>query len=499
MNCLQFLGIRPAYAWCVVFAIEVLSTRADVVTDWNQLLLDAMRSQNAGPTGGSRTAAMVHAAIYDAVNSILRTHEPYRFRLTASAEASSEAAALGAAYHAAVVLCPSNQGVFDVHYASTLAALPAGPGRDEGLRIGREVAARMLEWRGADGSTTQVPYIPSDAPGAWRRTGPDFRPPLDPHWGFVEPFGIPSVMNFPLPPPPGLDTADYTDAFEEVRRLGAHAAHSRTQEQTEIGLFWAYDRGGMGPPPLLYNQIVQVIAKQRGNTLAENARLFALINLAQADAGIACWAVKYQYNFWRPVTALQAGDTDGNADTEADPAWEPLGAPGSGVRPDFTPPFPSYPSGHATFGSAVFRILERFYGRDDVAFRATSDELPGHVRSFRSFSQADEENALSRVYLGVHWIFDQREGQHLGWAVADYLFFNALRPVATEPRLSAPLRLPDGSFALHLSSPAGTRWSLKSSENLQAWSLLVSDTGPFTHIEPPGSPLLRFYHAVKAE
>jgi hypothetical protein len=475
------------------------SSLADVVTDWNQLLLDALRAENAAPTGGSRTAAMVHAAIYDAINSVLRTHEPYRFSLPGAPGALPEAAGLAAAYHTLTVLCPSKRALFDAKYASTFAALPSGPGRDEGLRIGHEVATRMLEWRGDDGSTTDVPYIPSDAPGAWRRTAPDFRPPLAPNWGFVKPFAVPSTDSFPVPPPPRLDDVAYAHAFDEVKAMGARTGHTRTIDQTEIGIFWAYDRGGMGPPPILYNQLVQVIAQQQGNSLVENARLFALINLAQVDAGIVCWAAKYQYNFWRPITAIQTASSDGNPDTNADPAWEPLGAPGAGVRPDFTPPFPSYPSGHATFGGAVCRMLERFYGRDDISYPCTSDELSGVVRHYRSFSQADEENALSRVYLGVHWMFDQRVGQASGWAIADYVFHNLLRPIPTSPELSVPLRLPDGSYAIHLATPFGKRFSIKASENLGTWSLLTTAPGPFTFIDPPNARATRFYLAVEGD
>lgn len=169
------------------------------------------------------------------------------------------------------------------------------------------------------------------------------------------------------------------------------------------------------------------------------------------------------------------------------------------MRPDFTPPFPSYPSGHATFGAAVCRILERFYGRDDVSFSATSDELPGVRRWYRGFSQADEENALSRIYLGVHWIFDQRAGQASGWAIAEYVFHNVFCPISSPPRLSGPLRLPDGSYALHLSALAGRQYTLKASENLQTWSLLARQTGPFTFIDPAGAQPARFYLAVEGE
>lgn len=298
--------------------------------------------------------------------------------------------------------------------------------------------------------TRAVPYIPSDAPGAWRRTPPDYRPPLAPNWGRVQPFGIPGVDAFPLPPPPALDSPEYLHPFEQLRQWGAKEPRSRTAEETEVGLFWAYDRGGMGPPPILYNQMAAEVARLQGNGLAENARLFALLNLAQADAGIVCWAIKYRYNFWRPLTAIREAAFDGNPETLPEPDWEPLGAPGSGVRPDFTPPFPSYPSGHAAFGGAIFRVLERYYGTDEISFACGSDELPGVVRTYQTLSQADEENALSRIYLRVHWSFDQRQG----------------------------------------------RVALESSTDLRAWSSVSNHLGPFTVIESAEVTGSHFYRAL---
>jgi len=182
----------------------------------------------------------------------------------------------------------------------------------------------------------------------------------------------------------------------------------------------------MGAPPALYNQLVQTIAKQKHNTTVENARLFALANVAMADAGIAAWDCKFVDNLWRPVTAIHAAATDGNPDTIADPTWEPLGAPGGGVVPNFTPPFPAYVSGHATFGAAVCEVLKDFYHTDNIHFTLASDELPGVMRSFNSFTRAAAENGVSRIYLGIHWQFDNTEGQTLGRQIADFVFAHTL-------------------------------------------------------------------------
>jgi hypothetical protein len=218
-------------------------------------------------------------------------------------------------------------------------------------------------------------------------------------------------------------------AYNEVKSLGAKGSTTRTADQTEIALFWAYDAGGLGTPPGMYDQQVAVIARQQDNSLVENARLFALVNMAQADAGIASWHSKYTYDFWRPVTAIHRGDEDGNALTRADDDWQPLGAPGFGDGTDFTPPFPAYVSGHATFGAAVYRVLADYYRTDRMRFTLSSDEMPGVTRRYSRFSQAADENARSRIYMGVHWNFDDSMGQRMGRQVADITFDQELEPI----------------------------------------------------------------------
>src|SRR5262249_7457698 len=232
----------------------------------------------------------------------------------------------------------------------------------------------------------------------------------------------------------------------EVKNLGGDGVttpSTRTDEQTQIAFFWGYDGSpGLATPPRLYNQIAEVLAAQKHNTVVENARFFALINLAMADAGICAWDAKYDYTFWRPVTGIRQADTDLNPDTLANPYWTPLGAPAdNGSGTNFTPAFPSYASGHATFGGALFETMKDFFGTDNISFTIGSDEFNGITRdqngnvrpvvfrSFTSFSQAMEENGQSRIYLGIHWAFDKTEGIALGRRVGDYVFDHAFTPI----------------------------------------------------------------------
>ena len=251
-----------------------------------------------------------------------------------------------------------------------------------------------------------------------------------------------------------MDSPDYAAAYDEVKRLGGDGVVTpteRTPEQTQIGTYWAYDgTPSLCAPPRLYNQITLQIAEQMGSDDVEVARLLALVNVAMADAGMAVWESKYFYVFWRPVTGIRESDAgtgptgagDGNPETAGDPTFSPLGAPASNLSgPNFTPPFPSYPSGHAGLGGALFQILRKFYGTDDIAFSFVSDEFNGVTmgndgsvrpllpRRFSSLSQAEEENGQSRIYLGIHWVFDKTESIALGRRVGDYVFDHAFLPM----------------------------------------------------------------------
>jgi hypothetical protein len=396
--------------------------QGDAVLAWINTMVDVLRNP-AGNVGlASRTMAMMSAAVYDAVNDIKRTDAVFKINVRAPHWASAEAAASEAAYTVLSSLDPGMSPLLSATMAQSLAAVPSGAARSAGVAVGRKVADGILSWRANDGSATKVPYVPGTAPGQWRPTPPDYTVAWGPEWGQVTPFAVASPAAFLPPPPPALTSPEYAAAQNQVESLGAINSTTRTPDQTQAAIFWAYDTPAGGTPPVHYDQIVEDIALQMHNTLAQNARLFGLVNIAQGDAGIVAWDAKYTYNRWRPVTAIPLANTIGNPGLVADPNWTPLGSPNVPGQPNFTPPFPSYVSGHATFGAAVFTMLADFYGTDNIHFTIGSDQLPGVTRSFDSFSAASLENAWSRIYLGIHFWFDESAGMTAGADVANTIF-----------------------------------------------------------------------------
>jgi membrane-associated phospholipid phosphatase len=404
--------------------------------------------------------AIVHIAIFDAVNAIAGHYKSYTDLLPVHADTSIHAAIAQAAHDTLVSLFPSQTQQFHEFHAEDLGKIADGHKKAAGIELGKNAAAAILALRASDGSQHPEPhvgidFITSDEPGKWRQDPISKLPlALGAHWGEVRPFVLKSGHQFRTPVPPSLNSPEYTKAFAEVKAVGGDGVVTptvRTPDQTEIGIYWAYDgTPSLCAPPRLYNQIAAQIADERRSNVVEFARLLALLNMAMADAGIAIWESKYHYQFWRPVTAVREADDgtgptgsgDGNSATFGDLKFTPLGAPASNLNgPNFTPPFPAYPSGHAGFGGAIFQILRHFYGTDRIPFTFVSDEFNGETldnqghmrplvpRSFSSLSQAEEENGQSRIYLGIHWIFDKTEGINQGRRVADYVFKNALEPL----------------------------------------------------------------------
>jgi PAP2 superfamily len=385
-----------------------IPARGDVVTDWNNAALDAIRAGNTNPPIASRSLAILHVSIYDAVNGIARTHEPYLVQSAVQASASREAAASAAAHEALVNLFPASTSSFDALHAAILATIPEGNHKANGIVWGEFVANQILAARANDGSNAVVPPPGGSGPGVWVPTPPAFLPYLLPQWGFVMPFAMSSSSQFRPPGPPSLDSERYAADYNEVKALGAAVGSTRTEEQTEIALFWA-DGAGTETPPGHWNSIAQIIAAAQENTLEENARLFALLNIATADAAICAWDAKYTFHFWRPVTAI--------AFVEPGLNWMSF---------IITPPFPDYVSGHSTFSGAAATVIPLFYGTEDLPFTTGSDFLPGVYRSFATCLDAAEEAAVSRLYGGIHFRSANEDGLEAGisigeWAVTHYL------------------------------------------------------------------------------
>ena len=369
-----------------------IPANGDVVTDWNDAALDAIRTGNTAPPVASRSLAILHVSIYDAVNGIARTYEPYLVQSEASSSASREAAASAAAHDALVNLFPANASTFDALHAAILTAIPNGPQKTAGIVWGEFLAGQILAARANDGWNATVPPPGGSGPGVWVPTPPAFLPYALPQWGFVVPFGMSSSSQIRPPGPPSLDSQQYAADYDEVKELGAAVGSTRTAEQTEIALFWA-DGAGTETPPGHWNSIAQIIADAQGNTLEQNARLFALLNIAMADAAICAWDAKYEFHFWRPVTAIAFAEPQLN--------WMSF---------IVTPPFPDYTSGHSTFSAAAATVLPLFFGTEDLPFTTGSDFLPDVYRNFATCFDAAEEAALSRIYGGIHFRSASEDG-----------------------------------------------------------------------------------------
>jgi membrane-associated phospholipid phosphatase len=385
------------------------------VVQWNKTLLSIVRTPGAQPATihPTRSFAIMHAAIYDAVNAIDGTHKPYLVRLSASHFASQEAAAAAAAHEVLVKLYPNFQATLDDQLQHALAQL-ANAGRADGIQIGKTVADRILALRANDGSNVPpIPYVFGTASGDYQSTPPNFpNQPQFTHWSGVNPFALESANQFRPGGPPKLTSDRYADAFDQVKSLGIAGSTTATADQALTGHFWN------GAIQNYWNEIAQTASLAHNLTTAENARLFALLNLSFADSVIAFYDAKYTYNFWRPVTAIRAAATDGNPETEADPNWLP--------EVGNTTPDPSYPGAHAVISAAGAEVLTSFFRKHHFAFDVTSEVMPGKTRSFTSFPAAAEEATLSRIFAGVHFLFDLTSGQRLGDDVADFVVDNFL-------------------------------------------------------------------------
>ncbi|HVU18863.1 MAG TPA: phosphatase PAP2 family protein [Candidatus Didemnitutus sp.] len=390
---------------------------------WNHQAMDATRLARNPPPMSSFFFATFHAAIFDAVNGITRTHQGWLVNDPAPAGADMDAAAAGAAHKVMMALwsTTSNPRNLQVAYEKALARIPDGQAKTDGIAWGEHVADLILAKIATAGYNKPIPgkYTSTEA-GKWRETPAAFRPPLLPFWGHVRPFTMTSADQFRCPPPETLGSEAYAEELAFVAKHGARDNAERTEYETLSTPFWNDDLGTCTPPGH-WNMIAADLAQRKNLSVPEAARLFALLNFAQADAAISCWETKFYYNVWRPETALREINQQLNPKAE--------------VIPDFipnmpSPPFPSYTSGHSTFSAAGARLLAWYFGTDDIEFDVTSDALPGAVRHFTKLSDAQKEAGMSRVVGGIHTMSDNLEAQKAGVKIADWVTDHTLLAVA---------------------------------------------------------------------
>jgi hypothetical protein len=403
----------------------LLST--DPVLQFNEAVLNAIRAERPSLGFLTRDLTIVHVAIYDAVNAIDQIATPFLVQVDAPPDASPEAAAAAAGLFTGAALFPTDAALFQTAYRAVLADIPDGSGKDDGIAVGRYVAEQTLIDRIPDGANAVVDYTPGDNPGDWRPTLPNFAPAQTPQWPFVTPFALDSGSQFRAPPPPDLTSAEYTAAYNEVKDYGRVDSTVRTPEQTETARFWEGKAGTVNFPGY-WNEIAASAAQSQYNTLDQNAQLFAELNVAMADAVIGHFDIKYTYNRWRPITAIQLADQTGNPDTIPDPDWLPLLN---------TPPNPSYVSGHAAASGAASTVLADFFGTDSISTDLRSDDLPDVTHSFASFSAAATEAENSVVWGGLHFRYDVTAGQTLGESVAGFVDQNFFQPLPRAAHLRA--------------------------------------------------------------
>lgn len=419
-------------------ACEILEDRqllsADAVVKWNNAVLDAIRVDKTAPPKASRDLAIVHTAIFDAVNSIDREFAPFLASVVADPRASKEAAIAAAAHETLVAIFPAQQATFDAIYTTALSVIPDGRSETDGVNVGRAIAGQVLAARANDGSSTSVVYTAGTEAGDWAPTPPAFLNPLLPQWPQVKPWIMTSGDQFRPKAPPKISGKAYAKDLNAVKQIGSASSTTRTSDQTAIAHFWA-NGPGTTTPPGHWNVVAQIAAEQKQTSLSQNAHLFAVLNTTLADAAIVSWDAKYVYDLWRPVTAIRQADTDNNAATVKDPLWTPLLV---------TPPFPTYTSGHSTFSGAGAAVLKGFFGTDRMRFVLPS-ETPGVAdRVFTSFSQAAIESGVSRIYAGIHFNFDNVEGLNSGAKLGEF----ALRRFLTRPDVPVSARLTGGELLI---------------------------------------------------
>jgi hypothetical protein len=397
---------------CILFTLGILFPSvsvADVVTEWNQSAGACVLEAKIYPFAGTRVMAIVHTAMFDAINSIEGRYTPYKFKVSASTGSSPEAAGVAAAHAALVQLFPEQKSALDAAYAASLAQIPDGPGKTTGIAVGEEVAAKVLEWRASDGADAANTYRPITTPGTYVTT--TF--PIGTQWGSVTPWVMEHGSQFRPAPPPALSSAEWAADYNEIKEIGAKKSARRSSEQTEVARFWTITG------PQSFDPIVRQLATTPGRSLSQNARLFALVEMAVADSYIAVFDAKYTFNFWRPITAIRNGDMDGNDATARDPGWEPL---------IDTPLHPEYPCAHCINSGAARAVLESEFGTGPNPLTMSSTTAPGVVHKWASIAEYAEEVSVTRIYGGIHYRNSTVVGKAMGKKLGELAVQNYLKP-----------------------------------------------------------------------
>ena len=402
--------------WGAVPVMAVLlagAVRADEVTDWHEHMLGTLITAGTNPIVSTRDAALVSSAVFDAVNGIERRYEPIHVSADAPRGASKRAAAVQAAYVILVTRYSGQATSLNAKRTASLAAIAdGGKSMERGVEWGQEVAEAILDWRSTDGFTPTPPAFNGGTdPGQWRPTPPAGLSGLLPQWATMTPWGILSSDQFLPAAPPALDSALYAAEFDEVKEMGSSTSTTRTADQTDFCKLWQ-----TSTPTFLWTRVALDLIADTDNNLSDNAHLLATMSLSTADAIISCWNAKYEYEFWRPITAIRLATTDGNDDTIQDGSWTPLLT---------TPPFPEYTSGHSSASAAAATVLANYFG-DETSFTVKSHTNLSWTRSFSSFSAALDEVADARVFAGIHFRTACDVGRAAGTDVAAYILENLM-------------------------------------------------------------------------
>jgi hypothetical protein len=397
-----------------MFLCSAAIARADAVTDWNAIAVATMGGQN--PFNQARLLATTQLAVFEAVNAITGRYEPYLGTIVAPAGASPSAAAIAAAHGVLKFYFPGSAAALDSAKAASLAALPdSTAAKDAGVATGEAAAAAMISARANDGSAPAEFHVPASTdPGVWQLT-PSCTAGAGVllQWRNVTPFGIQSAADFLADPPPALTSNDYAKNYNEVKAVGRFDSAERPQDRTDVAKFYA-----AASPGYVMNLAGRQVALAQGRSIEHNARAFALINMAISDSLVASFGTKYHYNFWRPETAIRAGDTDSNAKTDADIDWKPL---------ILTPCFPGYASNHASGSYGGAEVLRRLYGAGGHAIKIANANTPDVEFNYTKFDDITADIDDARVYGGIHFRFDQEGGARLGRDVGTYVYLRNLR------------------------------------------------------------------------